>query len=184
MKKALILAILALPVLALAEGKMGGYLGVYTEELSDAMKTALNMKAGVLVSKVQEDSPAEKAGLKSGDIIVELDGVKVESYKDLKTTISERPNKKVKIAFIRSGKKMEKTAELSEMEMKMKKKIIDIESIDEEEIEAMCKKMCKDIEGMEGMKKIKIYAHDAVEDLKAEIEMLKKEIEELKKKIK
>ncbi len=182
MKKALIIAILALPMLALAEGKMGGYLGVYTEELSDAMKTALNMKAGILVSKVQEDSPAEKAGLKSGDIITEIDGVKVESYKDLKTAISERPNKKVKIVFIRSGKKMEKTAELGEMEMK--KKIIDIESIDEKEIEAMCKKMCKDVEGMEGMKKIKIYAHDAVEDLKVELEMLKKEIEELKKKIK
>ena len=183
MKKALIIAVLALPMLALAEGKMGGYLGVYTEEISDAMKTALNMKAGILVSKVQEDSPAEKAGLMSGDIITELDGVKIESYKSLKTAISERPNKKVKIAFIRSGKKMEKTAELGEMEMK-KTKIIDIESMDIDELKGMCKEMCKDIEGMEGMKKIKIHADDALEDLKVELEMLKKEIEEIKKKIK
>jgi membrane-associated protease RseP (regulator of RpoE activity) len=182
-KKALIIAILALPMLVLAEGKMGGYLGVYTEELSDATRTALNVKSGILVSKVQEDSPAEKAGLMTGDIIMELDGVKVESYKDLKTAISERPNKKVKIVFMRSGKKMDKTAELGEMEMK-KKKIIDIESMDLDEIKGMCKEMCKDIEGMEGMKKIKIHMDDTIDDLKKEVEMLKKEVEELKKKIK
>jgi C-terminal processing protease CtpA/Prc len=182
MRKALIIAILALPLLVLAEEKMGGYLGVYTEELSDAMKTALNVKSGILVSKVQEDSPAEKAGIMSGDIIMELDGVKIETYKDLKTSISERPNKKVKIVFMRSGKKMEKTAELGEMEMK--KKIIDIESMNMKEIEGMCKEMCKDVEGMEGIKKIKIHMDDTIEDLKADVEMLKKEIEELKKKIK
>jgi len=181
-KKALIIAILALPLLVLAEGKMGGYLGVSTEELSDAMRTALRVKSGVLVSNVQEDSPAEKAGLMAGDIIMELDGVKIESFKDLKTAISERPNKKVKIVFMRSDKKMEKTAELSEMEMK--KKIIDIESMDIKEIKGMCKEMCKGMEDMEGMKKIKIHMDDTIEDLKADVEMLKKEIEELKKKIK
>ena len=183
MRKVLIIAILALPLLVLAEEKMGGYLGVYTEELSDAMRTALNVKSGVLVSKVQEDSPAERAGLMTGDIITELDGVKTNSYKDLKTAISERPNKKVKIVFLRSGKKMEKTAELGETKM-MKKKIMDIESMDMDELKGMCKEMCKDIEGMEGMKKIKIYADDTIEDMKVELEMLKKEIEELKKKIK
>lgn len=183
MKKALILAILALPLLLQAEEKMGGYLGVYTEELTDAMRTALNVKSGVLVSAVEEGSPAEKVGLAAGDIIMELDGVKTDSYKDLKMAISERPNTKVKIVFLRSGKKMEKTAELGEMKM-MKKKIINIEDVDVDEIKGMCQEMCKELEGMEGMKKIKIHMDDTLEDLKADVDMLKKEIEELKKKIK
>lgn len=95
------------------------YIGVYIEELNEDLSEYFGLKEskGLLVSKVSEGSPAEKAGLKVGDVISKADGKEVETLNELSRLI-QRKNKgdKIKIEFLRDKKK----------------KIIDVE-IDEED---------------------------------------------------
>jgi serine protease Do len=65
----------------------------------------LNNASGALVSQVDPDSPASKAGLKVGDVITELNGKKMENSGQLQATISgHRPGDKVTLGIIRDGK--------------------------------------------------------------------------------
>src|ERR1700735_2737950 len=58
----------------------GGYLGVGIQEISGERAKALKLPdMGVEITRVAPDSPAEKAGLKSGDVVLQINGNKVES---------------------------------------------------------------------------------------------------------
>ena len=59
------------------------YMGVSISDISDVMVKQYNMVKGAYVYSVEKDSSAEKAGLKTGDIIVELGGKKVENSSEL-----------------------------------------------------------------------------------------------------
>jgi serine protease Do len=68
-----------------------GYLGVGVQELTDELSKSFGLKAGlkgVLISQVVADSPADKAGLKQGDIALELDGKPVTSTIDFRNVIA------------------------------------------------------------------------------------------------
>jgi len=104
MKKILIIAI-AIPLLLFAKEETIGYLGVGIAELSEAMKMALDIEHGILVDKVYEESPAEKAEIKVGDIIFEIDAEKITNYETLKQVVAARPNEKVRIQIYRAKKK-------------------------------------------------------------------------------
>ncbi len=89
-----------------------GYLGVTAQAITPTMAKALNLPgggtggpdSGALVASVQPDSPAEKAGLKSGDVITTLNGQKVGNPRDLALKVSSvNPGGKVTIAFLRNG---------------------------------------------------------------------------------
>jgi len=91
----------------------GAYLGVYVEELSDQLKQYFEVDHGVLIKEVEEDSPAEKAGLKAGDVILRIGDKEIEDYQDLIRTVNYYdPGDKVKIEISRKGKKITKTVEL------------------------------------------------------------------------
>jgi serine protease Do len=65
---------------------------------------------GALVNVVGRGSPAEAAGLRPNDVIVEIAGHPVESYRRLPTLVTVlRPGEKAKIAFLRQGKRQEAT---------------------------------------------------------------------------
>jgi len=67
----------------------------------------LQNATGALVSQVEADSPAAKAGLKVGDVITELDGKKMDNSGQLQAAISaQRPGNKVNLAVIRDGKNL------------------------------------------------------------------------------
>lgn len=70
----------------------GGYLGVQMQELNDDLAAYFGVKAdgGALVMSVTKESPAEKAGFKSGDVIIELDGKAVSSPADVAKAIGEK----------------------------------------------------------------------------------------------
>jgi S1-C subfamily serine protease len=69
-----------------------------------------SVTGGLLLDGVQENSPAERAGLKGGDTIVEWGGRKINSLQDIQTIFENaEPDKPVKVIVIRDGKRVELT---------------------------------------------------------------------------
>lgn len=70
-----------------------GVVGVVTQELTQNLSQALGLRTGygVLINKVVDDSPAEKAGLLQGDIILSIEGKKVKSSGDLSNVLGFQP---------------------------------------------------------------------------------------------
>lgn len=96
-----------------------GFLGVQIQDLSEQLSEYFKVKNGngVLVSEVVEGSPADKTGLKAGDIILKVDDEDIENAGDLTRTIrSYKPESKVSISVIRDGKKKKLKATLGEAE--------------------------------------------------------------------
>ena len=104
-----------------------GWLGVSIQDLTPDIAKSLGIKqqTGALVADVVKDSPAEKAGLKRGDVIVSLDGKPVEDSTGLRNTVAAAaPGKKVELKIIRDGKEQSVTATLAEFkERKAVKKV-------------------------------------------------------------
>ncbi len=86
------------------------YMGVHTKNLDKLLLEALDFdQEGILVEKVVDDSPAMKAGLKEGDIILQLGDAKVTSTKELIKTLHElKPDEKVSVKLWRKGKAVKK----------------------------------------------------------------------------
>jgi serine protease Do len=88
-----------------------GYLGVQIKDVEDAelaQRLGLQDQGGVQVTRVFENTPGSKAGLKSGDVIVNLDGKVVKNGHDLQSTVASlQPGKKVPITIVREGQKQE-----------------------------------------------------------------------------
>lgn len=98
-----------------------GYLGVSIQSLTPELAKSLNIKetTGALVSGVEKDTPADKAGLKRGDLIVAVDGKKVEDSGMLRNTVSaSAPGAKIAITIIREGKEQVVNATLTEYKEK------------------------------------------------------------------
>ena len=60
-----------------------GFLGVDARDVSEEARQIYNLPAGAFVYSVVEGSPAEKAGIKKGDIITKLDGITISSRNEL-----------------------------------------------------------------------------------------------------
>ena len=91
-----------------------GFLGVVSQELTEELTTQFNAERGVLVAEVTSDSPAEKAGLKPGDVITKVDGTEIRDPRHLALTVSQMaPDKQVTIDYVRDGKPQTATAKLA-----------------------------------------------------------------------
>jgi len=102
----------------LKTGKVSrGFLGVALQPLSEELASQFKIKGtnGALISEVTELSPAQKAGLKSGDVVVEVAGKKVEGPRELQLLVASlTPGAKVDVKAIRDGKDQNFTVELTE----------------------------------------------------------------------
>ncbi len=98
------------------------FLGVYTENVNkdNFAKFGLREVRGVAITKVEENSPAAKAGLMVNDVIVRIDGDEVTSVRKLNRLISEiAPDHSATITILRNGQQMDVRAVLEKREMKM-----------------------------------------------------------------
>ncbi|MCS7299164.1 MAG: Do family serine endopeptidase [Spirochaetia bacterium] len=84
-----------------------GYIGVSISELDEETRKQMGLPkdVGVLVSKVEPGSPAEKEGVKQGDVIVEVDGQKISTFSELLDKIaSKSPGDNARIKVFRDGR--------------------------------------------------------------------------------
>ena len=95
-----------------------GYLGIGIQDLTQDLTKSFALKdsKGALVSDVKEDSPAEKAGIKQGDVIIGYDGSPVEDAASLQRLVMKTPiDAKATIKVLRDGHEKELTARISEL---------------------------------------------------------------------
>jgi serine protease Do len=103
----------------LEKGKViRGWLGVSIQDVTAELAKSFNLKdtKGALVADVVKDSPAQKAGIERGDIIVSFDGKTIASAHELSRTVAgTAPNTKAKVEVIRSGKRQALTVQVGTM---------------------------------------------------------------------
>ncbi|MEO0276176.1 MAG: PDZ domain-containing protein [candidate division WOR-3 bacterium] len=93
-----------------------GYLGVHVQNIPEHYRIALNIEYGVIVTEVEEDSPADKAGIKEGDIILSIKDEKIEDVDDLIYYVKRHPNEEVDIGILRKGNKISLKVKIGEKE--------------------------------------------------------------------
>lgn len=94
-----------------------GYLGVNIQDITSDLRQAFNLptgKRGVLITGVNDGSPAEKAGIKAGDVVVSIDGESTMSTGQLRSQIAVKGvDAKVKVGLIREGKEKQFTVKIA-----------------------------------------------------------------------
>jgi serine protease Do len=94
------------------------YLGVTIQEVTPALAKALGLNGpeGALVSNVSPDSPAARAGLQTGDVILGINGVPIAESNQLRMQVSMmNPNQSVRLKIFRNGQTREVAVQISEM---------------------------------------------------------------------
>ena len=82
-------------------------IGVIIQPLTADLAEHFGVNEGALVSSVQPGGPADRAGIKAGDIIVEVNGKKISDISDLQNQVMKNPpGSKLKIKVIRDGKEL------------------------------------------------------------------------------
>lgn len=94
------------------------WLGVTIQELNQDLSRSLGLEevSGVLISDIVKNSPAEKADLKSGDVVIKVDHEKINTPSELQLNISSRmPGENIKLTIIRDGKTRIVSVDLEEL---------------------------------------------------------------------
>ena len=94
-----------------------GFMGVNIQDISPGLaeKFELKERQGALVSEVTPDSPADDAGLKPGDVVLELDGKPIRDSRNLKLQVAQiAPGKEIAVKISRDGKVQELDVKLKE----------------------------------------------------------------------
>jgi serine protease Do len=100
-----------------------GYLGVSIQDITPDLSTALKLGKthGALVSDVDPKGPAAKAGLQSGDVIVEVNGKPIDDSRELRLMVSEMaPSSQINIRVLHNGQTNEMALTLAETPVKEK----------------------------------------------------------------
>ncbi|MDA8668282.1 Do family serine endopeptidase [Alphaproteobacteria bacterium] len=96
-----------------------GWLGVQIQDLTPEFSESLGYDSieGAFVASVSPESPAAKSNIQAGDIIIEFDGKKISSFKDLPKVVAETPiGNEVKVSVWRNGGLIEITVKIDELD--------------------------------------------------------------------
>ena len=94
-----------------------GFIGVYLQNINGQLADyfGLDNSRGALISEVFEDSPAEKAGLKAGDVVIRADNEKIYEVEDLQDIVyDKKEGDKLELEIVRHGKTQNLTVEVTE----------------------------------------------------------------------
>jgi len=94
------------------------YIGVQIQPINDTAAKALGLQSrtGALVANVIDDGPADKAGIETGDVIIDFDGLKIKSVDHLRNNVSiSKPNNLYNLTVIRDGRKKSFKVKLEKM---------------------------------------------------------------------
>jgi C-terminal processing protease CtpA/Prc len=111
-------ALLALTMAGSAGAQSSGtpWLGVTTQEITDELREGLDYQgSGVIVNRVSADSPAERAGIRKGDVIVSFNSRSVDSPSELTDVVrAARVGQVVSVTVVRDGSRRSLSARLGE----------------------------------------------------------------------
>src|SRR5215470_3248545 len=108
--------VLTAPLMARAAETGRAWMGVFLQEYNDSLKEAMGREQdGVLISRVVPGGPAEAAGLRSGDLVVKVDGREVNSVDELTDLVSDaRVGETFNIDYMRGSRWQSTTVTLGE----------------------------------------------------------------------
>jgi serine protease Do len=136
-----------------------GSIGIqFREGLSGAVNRVYGFKNGVLVQEVQPGGPADKAGIKAGDIITTVDGRSIKDGDDLVNEIASRkPGSTIRLGFVRDGKPMDATVTIGDRD----KVFADLNNPQPQ--------MSQDGEGSAGEAKLGVVIHEITQAMSAKL---------------
>jgi S1-C subfamily serine protease len=148
------------------------YIGVDLQELDADLSGYFQTKpgSGVLITRVEPDSPAQQAGLKSGDIITEFNGKKITSADDLRNAVDDvEEGASVNVSVLRHGREQKVIVKPVKQEMRHFKDMMEIQ--------------LPKLEGLSELPDTPEFRH-SIDGLKDEMENLKKEMDKLREEMK
>ncbi|MCB1120938.1 MAG: Do family serine endopeptidase [Verrucomicrobiae bacterium] len=95
-----------------------GFLGVTISSVTADIAEAFHLPDtnGALINSVNDNSPASKAGLKKGDVIIEVNGKSMADSNAVRLAVAQnRPGSSIQLAYIREGKRFETSAKIDEL---------------------------------------------------------------------
>jgi S1-C subfamily serine protease len=166
----------------------GNYLGVDLQEMNSDLASyfGTDAKSGVLVTRVERNSPAEKAGLRSGDVVTQFNGKKVSSADDLREALDDlEEGQDAKLTVLRHGKQQQIVAHPEKRSMSDLPGFREFRNLPEMgELREQLRDLPDRPEVRESMRDLREQLDDLKtqidRDLKPEIEKLKRELEKLK----
>jgi C-terminal processing protease CtpA/Prc len=101
-------------------GMHGNYIGVELQGLDGDLASYFQADAGVLVARVENDSPAKQAGIRSGDVITQFNGEKVDSADDVRRMLDKLDGQQsADLTVLRHGKSMKVTVKPEQRGLRM-----------------------------------------------------------------
>src|SRR5881296_2110695 len=93
-----------------------GWLGIAIQDVTDELAGTFGVKEGVLVAEVMKGGPAEAAGVRQGDVIVELNGAPIKEVPELQRRVAAvAPGQPVRLKVIRERKPVALSVTVTEM---------------------------------------------------------------------
>ena len=152
----------------------GNFIGVDLQEMDEDLSKYFqtDSRAGILVARVERDSPAEKAGLRSGDVVTEINGVKINTEKGFRQALDDvEEGESAELKVLRHGK-------VQSMTVKPESRSFQLGELDG--LEGM--KLIPEMESLRELRNLPRTPEfrESMQDLKREMEQLKREMDELK----